>query len=777
MLSAHKIKGEYMIKTEQIHFQNLRKIIKEKTNDVIFWCGAGLSSEAGLPSWSQLKDRIITDCTNEFLEEDIAAKIKNIKLQADFWVSFSMIKKTLGQNDYQALIKKYLDKRISAPPIYKKLWELDPKGMITVNIDRFASTSCSLVFPGKRVNEFEGYSLKDNYRLLKSPDKYIVNIHGNIDKPNTWVFTKEELKALQEADGYYEFLTSIFTLNTVVFIGISADDVAVGGILDNLVNYKGIDLDNHYWITDRTDSNTKRWADSSHVNIIKYSNGKHSEVIEYIDNILRFVSKDDEACPVFLKSDLSEDITHDELIGKNPNEIRLKLNRFAGFILKNLSEDSYKKYFEFLTDFDLEVHTAWYLGLKEPHNLLFDYKIIRSIGSGSFGTVYEAEKDGKKFAIKMLHQEIRHQESKFKSFRRGVRSLNILFQRSISGIVCLYEATEIPAIIVMDYIEGMNLRKFVEMGYCATWDDILDVAYKLCKIIVASHSVPERVLHRDLKPTNIFLKDYFNANSIDLVITDFDFSWHKDALESDIPRNPSGYIAPEQVNINNLNNSRSSLVDSYSIGMILYYMVSKKEPLFKAHLMKNWTSETIEACKLLKSKKWTSIPIRFNRLINNLTIDQQRNRITVTEAMLELERLSNYNANPSDKYVELLAEELMYKMVGSEDYSVNKFTFHHNFASGITVDITFSETDKSITMFYQYAPSGPELYKNIKKYLPDKYEKINRKLKNSGWNVNISTASNKGLVLSATIPSAILFIKFKDICSILQQIKYEFNFI
>ena len=80
-------------------------------------------------------------------------------------------------------------------------------------------------------------------------------------------------------------------------------------------------------------------------------------------------------------------------------------------------------------------------------------------------------------------------------------------------------------------------------------------------------------------------------------------------------------------------------------------------------------------------------------------------------------------------------------------------------------------------MFYQYAPSGPELYKNIKKYLPDKYEKINRKLKNSGWNVNISTASNKGLVLSATIPSTILFIKFKDICSILQQIKYEFNFI
>lgn len=722
---------------------------------------------------------MLVDCIKEFLEEDTAieAKIKSIRSQTDFWVCFSMIKALLGQNDYQALIKKYLDKRISAPLIYRKLWELDPKGIVTVNIDRFSSTSCSEVFPGKRVNEFEGYSLKDNYRLLRSPDKFIVNIHGSIDKPNTWVFTKEELTALQKSDGYYEFLTSIFTLNTVIFIGVSADDVAVGGVLDNLINAKKIDLDNHYWITDRTDDKAKKWADSSHVNIIKYSRGKHSEVIEYIDNILKFVSKDDEALPVVLESDFSGNITHEELIGKDPNEVRLKLNQFAGFILKNISEDSYKKYFEFLNDFDLEVHNAWYLGLKEPHNILFDYKVIRPIGSGSFGTVYEAEKDGKKFAIKILHQEIRRQEAKFKSFRRGVRSLNILSQRSISGIVCLYEATEIPAVIVMDYIEGINLETFVEMRYCENWDTILDVSYKLCKIIVASHSVPERVLHRDLKPTNIFLNDYFSRNLIDLVITDFDFSWHKDALEGDIPRNPSGYIAPEQVNISDVSNSRSSLVDSYSIGMIFYYMVSKKEPLFKAHLMKNWDTETLESCKSIKSRNWASIPVRFNRLISSLTIDQQRNRITVSEAMLELERLSIYNSNPSDQYVELLAEELMYKIVGSEDYSVNKFTFHHNFASGVTVNITFSETNKLITMFYQYVPSGTELYKNIKKYLPDKYEKVNRKLKDSGWRVDVSTASNKGLVLSATISAATLFRKFEDNCSILQQFKYEFDFI
>lgn len=97
-----------MINTEQIHFQNIRRIISEKTNDIIFWCGAGLSSEFDLPSWSQLKNLMLVDCIKEFLEEDTAieAKIKSIRSQTDFWVCFSMIKALLGQNDYQALITR-----------------------------------------------------------------------------------------------------------------------------------------------------------------------------------------------------------------------------------------------------------------------------------------------------------------------------------------------------------------------------------------------------------------------------------------------------------------------------------------------------------------------------------------------------------------------------------------------------------------------------------------------------------------------------------------------
>jgi serine/threonine protein kinase len=769
-----------MINEQQIHFQQLREKISEKTNDIVVWCGAGLSAGAGLPGWSELKSNILKDSENELeIDETTIKKLDSIKKQSDFWVSFSMLKELLGTSKYQALIKKYLDLHSRAPEIYEKIWEFNPKGIITVNIDRFAGTSFSNVYPGKRVNEFEGFSIKDNYRLLRTPDNFIVNIHGNIDKPSTWVFTKEELSALQKTDGYTEFLTTIFSSNTVLFIGISVDDVAVGGLINNLVNEKHIEMENHYWITDRNDNETKKWADLSHVNIIKYTAGKHEEVVEYIDNILEFISKDKDATPIIMDSVLPASIINqNELIGKPANQIRYLLNSHANAILGcNNNEPDYEKYFHFLDEFDQEIHSAWYVGLRKPRNEIFNYQITKNIGSGGFGTVYEAEKDGEKYAIKILHQDIRYQEAKLKSFRRGVRSLKILAKRNIGGIVRLFEATEIPSMIVMELIDGINLKNFVEMHYCTDWDIILEISYNLVKIISTTHGVPERVLHRDLKPTNIFLERYFDNNSVNLTITDFDFSWHKDALEGDIPRNPTGYISPEQVSISNKESTRSSLVDSYSIGMIFYYMVSGEEPLFKSHLMKDWEKKIVTSCKSIKCDTWRSIPIRYSRMIESLTKNKQKERLNVNQSVFELERLMEYCHRPSGKYSELLAEELIYRIVGSEDYSIERYTFGHKFVSGITMNIVFSETTNEISLIFSYAPTGQESRKNIKKYIPDKYKKIEAKLVSTLWKVTILTASNKGLVLNATINPMVLFNHLDDICEILRSFKNEFDFI
>ena len=93
---------------------------------------------------------------------------------------------------------------------------------------------------------------------------------------------------------YTNFVRTCLTAKTVVFIGISTDDQAVGGFIEQL-SYLNIDVDSHYWITERRDSSTDSWAETHGIRLIRYkaSNQDHSELLEMLDDLIVFVSKDD----------------------------------------------------------------------------------------------------------------------------------------------------------------------------------------------------------------------------------------------------------------------------------------------------------------------------------------------------------------------------------------------------------------------------------------------------------------------------------------------------
>jgi len=86
-------------------------------------------------------------------------------------------------------------------------------------------------------------------------------------------------------------------------------------------------------------------------------------------------------------------------------------------------------------------------------------------------------------------------------------------------------------LFVMDWIDGPNLDKAVKSKAIDSWEMILKVSYQLTKVIEGAHKVPERVLHRDLRPPNIMLKDYYTEpEGWKVVVLDFDLSWHLGAF-------------------------------------------------------------------------------------------------------------------------------------------------------------------------------------------------------------------------------------------------------
>ena len=66
---------------------------------------------------------------------------------------------------------------------------------------------------------------------------------------------------------------------------------------------------------------------------------------------------------------------------------------------------------------------------------------------------------------------------------------------------------EIPAFVVMEFIEGPNLAEAVRHHLVDDWETVLWAAAELVGIIRKSHMLAERVLHRDVKPSNIMIRN------------------------------------------------------------------------------------------------------------------------------------------------------------------------------------------------------------------------------------------------------------------------------
>ncbi|GAH45506.1 unnamed protein product, partial [marine sediment metagenome] len=140
------------------------------------------------------------------------------------------------------------------------------------------------------------------------------------------------------------------------------------------------------------------------------------------------------------------------------------------------------------------------------------YKIIKAIGSGTFGHTFKAIKGNKIFAIKILKPEAMSNEIKsggFKRFEREVRSLQKVNSEYVvkyinSGIWLDSEIEHY--FIVMEYIDGVDFNKYLKKHRTEfiknenlmkkIFSEILNGLYDMYK---------QKIIHRDLKPANIFI--------------------------------------------------------------------------------------------------------------------------------------------------------------------------------------------------------------------------------------------------------------------------------
>lgn len=210
------------------------------------------------------------------------------------------------------------------------------------------------------------------------------------------------------------------------------------------------------------------------------------------------------------------------------------------------------------------------------------YRVLRTIGKGGMGTVYEAENTWtqRRVAVKVMRPEVARDGELASRFMQEARATSRLAHPNIIDVLDMGQDPELGALyIVEEFLTGHDLRVHLNLVGRMAPRDALDVILPVMEALGEAHA--HGIVHRDLKPDNIFLAE----TSRGVVPTLIDFGVAKIvAASSDeaslqtragmLMGTPS-YMAPEQGRGDAALDGRA---DVWSIGVVLYEMLSGARP-------------------------------------------------------------------------------------------------------------------------------------------------------------------------------------------------------
>lgn len=197
------------------------------------------------------------------------------------------------------------------------------------------------------------------------------------------------------------------------------------------------------------------------------------------------------------------------------------------------------------------------------------YEIVGKVGAGGMSDVYKARDTilSRYVAVKVLKPEFSEDRNFVTKFRTEAQSAAGLEH---PNIVNIYDVGSEDGLhyIVMEYVEGITLKTYVEKKGQLTFKESISIAIQVARGIEAAHN--KHLIHRDIKPQNIIISTEGKVK-----VTDFGIA--RAASSNTISADVMGsvhYASPEQAR-NGFVDGRS---DIYSLGIVMYEMVTGRVP-------------------------------------------------------------------------------------------------------------------------------------------------------------------------------------------------------
>ncbi|MBL9100072.1 MAG: serine/threonine protein kinase [Myxococcales bacterium] len=220
------------------------------------------------------------------------------------------------------------------------------------------------------------------------------------------------------------------------------------------------------------------------------------------------------------------------------------------------------------------------------HVLAERYKLVKLIGEGGMGSVYQAEHItiGRKLAIKVLASEYCDSPEVVARFLQEARTASMLHHEHIVDITDFGYTKQGYAFLTMEYLEGEDLADLLEREGRQPWTRVRRMILQVCRALHAAHE--KGIIHRDMKPDNCFrIKRGGNPDFIKIldfgiakVISDGTLTGRHDkpkmATEAGTLLGTPEYMAPEIAR----DQKADARVDVYSLGILMYELLTGTVP-------------------------------------------------------------------------------------------------------------------------------------------------------------------------------------------------------
>ncbi len=286
------------------------------------------------------------------------------------------------------------------------------------------------------------------------------------------------------------------------------------------------------------------------------------------------------------------------------------------------------------------------------------YVVIAPLGAGGMGTVYRAQDTrlGRPVALKFLNDALAQDPQAVERFLREARAASTLNHPSICVVHDVGDFEGRP-FIAMELLEGRTLKRWIHEGP-RRFDALLELAIEIGDGLSAAHA--KGIVHRDIKPTNVFVTTEGQAKVLDFGLAklarpldpDSVSSWPTASEDREIRTSPGavlgtvGYMSPEQARGWELD----ARTDIFSFGAVLYEMTTGRAPfdgdtaalIFDAILNRDPTPP---------SRLEPTLPEAMDRIVlRALDKDRDVRYQTARDLVADLKRLRRDSSSPKQHH-------------------------------------------------------------------------------------------------------------------------------